>query len=217
MTIRRLISRFALGLSAALSAATGTAFAGGNPNFTLPLHAKVTQGFEPCDGYLPVDCLGVHPTIEVQSGQSVAVFLLVANAPQLTGVQTAFDIDPTWVATDAIWDCRGLYAFAPHPPYGPTAGTIAVGFNCITGGELLPIGRMFFITGAGCIQQVSSTFPFGTHVLDCQGEPDMIVVSQPGQEPRLGKICVGTGGNDACATATPVAAVTWGSIKQTYQ
>jgi hypothetical protein len=203
---------------AAMTAAAGTVFAGGaNPNFTLPLHAKVTQVFEPCDGYLPVDCLGVHPTVEVQSGQAVAVFLLVANAPELTGVQTAFDIDPTWTFVSDAWDCRGRYAFVPVSPFYPNSNTLAVTFNCITGGELLPIGRMFFIAGTGCIGQVSSTFPFGTHVLDCQGEADMIVPSQPGQAARLGKVCVGTGGNDACAVATPVAAATWGQIKKTYQ
>src|SRR6188474_1926776 len=95
MTMRRIFSRLAW-LAIAMTAAAGTALAGGNPNFTLPLHAKVTQGYEPCEGYLPVDCLSVHPTVEVQSGQSVAIFLLVANAPELTGVQTAFDVDPSW-------------------------------------------------------------------------------------------------------------------------
>jgi len=215
MTMRRIFSRLAW-LAIAMTAAAGTALAGGNPNFTLPLHAKVTQGYEPCEGYLPVDCLSVHPTVEVQSGQSVAIFLLVANAPELTGVQTAFDVDPSWTFAYGIWDCRGRYAFSPQLPFGPTTGTISAGFNCITGGQLLPIGRMFFIAGAGCIGQVSSTFPFGTHVLDCHGEPDMIVPSEPGQAARLGKVCVGTGGNDACAVATPVAAATWGRIKRTY-
>jgi len=166
---------------------------------------------------LPVDCLGVHPTVEVQSGQSVAIFLLVANAPALTGIQTAFDIDPTWTFVDDAWDCRGVYYFVPVPPYGPASGTVMASFDCITGGALLPIGRMFFVAGAGCIGQVSSTFPLGTHVLDCQGEADIIVPSEPGQAARLGKVCVGTGGNDACAVATPVAAATWGRVKQTYR
>jgi len=214
MTQRRIFSWLALWLAIAMTALAGTALAGGNPNFTLPLHAKVIHGSEGCTGYLPVDCLGVPPTVQVQTGQLVAIFLLVANASQLTGVQTAFEIDPSWTFISDDWYCRGRPAFVPGPPFNGNTNSVAVAFNCITGGALLPIGLMHFVAGTGCVGQTISTYPLGTHVLDCNQDFDLITLSQAA---RLGSVCVGPGGHDACAAATPVAAATWGSIKQTYR
>jgi hypothetical protein len=75
---------------------------------------------------------------------------------------------------------------------------------------------MFFVSGTGCIGQIESSFPFGIHALDCHQEIDQIFPSEPGQRGRLGKICVGAGGHDACDRVTPVAAATWGRIKASY-
>ena len=64
----------------------------------------------------------------------------------------------------------------------------------------------------GCLSQVQSSYPFGTHVLDCSLQVDQI------REPaRLGKICVGPGGYDACHTLNPVRPATWGQVKATYR
>ena len=203
-------------LAAWMSAAASSAFAGANPNFTLPLHAKVSS-FEQCNGYLPVDCLGVRPVVEVETGQPITVFLMVANYAELLGIQTAFEVDPSWTFTFGLWDCQ--YApneNPPQPPFGPTSGTITAVFNCVTSGELLPIGRMTFVSGTGCVGQVESAYPSGTWALDCQQQFDRILPNEPGQAARLGKVCVGTGGQDACDRVTPVAAATWGRIKATY-
>jgi len=195
---------------------TSDVFAGANPNFTLPLHAKVSS-FEPCNGYLPVDCLSVHPTVQVEGGQPVAIFLLVANYTQLAGVQTAFEVDPSWTFTFGLWDCQcSTCESDPYPPFGPLYGTITVAFNCVTNGELLSIGRLHFASGTGCVGQVESSYPSGTCALDCQQQLDQIHLDEPGQAARLGKVCVGPGGNDACTAATPVAATTWGAIKASY-
>ena len=104
------------------------------------------------------------------------------------------------------------------PPFGPTSGTMIYAFNCLTGGTLAPLGRMFFVAGTGCIGQIESTYPpNGIYALDCQQQMDQILPDAPGQQARLGKVCVGTGGHDACEAATPVAAATWGAIKASYR
>ena len=196
-----------------LSFVAAPTHAGANPSFTLPLHAKASQ-FEPCDGYLPVDCLESRPTVNVAEGP-VCVYLMIMNYCCLIGVQTAFSVDPEWTFLFGLWDCQpGSFPdVPPHPPFGPTSGTITTGFNCVTTGVLLPIGRMFFDATSGCVGQVESSFPFGTHVLDCQQAMDRIM---PEEGERLGKICVGSGGHDACDRVTPVSPATWGAIKAAY-
>jgi len=202
--------------SIALLAAATAAMAQGpgvNNQVTLPLHYKAS-GFEACTGLAPVDCLTNRPAISATSGAAAAIFLTVMNYQSIQGVQTAFQFDATWTLTFGLWDCQTgqLNAVTPAMPGGPTAGSITTAFNCVTTGALLPIGRMFF-TGptAGCISQVQSTYPFGIHVLDCQGG-----VNQITEDARLGKVCVGAGGVDACDPVSPVESATWGGIKAQY-
>jgi hypothetical protein len=194
---------------------TTTAFAGQNPNVTLPLHAKPST-FEPCNGYLPVDCLGNRPTVNIPApAVPIAVFLLVNNYNAIAGVQTAFDW-PGWALAFGLWDCQGgqLSAVTPTNPGGATAGSITTAFNCLNGPALAVIGRMMFQpAGGGCISQVQSTFPNGCHVLGCDQSVDLIPNSQAA---RLGKICVGQGGVDACPPLVAVEPSTWGSIKAQY-
>lgn len=187
-----------------------TAFAGQNPQVTLPLHAKASS-FEPCPGYLPVDCRAVQPTVDVPAGAPVAIFLFVMNYNSVAGVQTAFQT--SWTFTFGLWDCQPgqLNAVTPAPPFGPTGGTITTAFNCLNGPALGVIGRMFFIPSTGCIEQVQSSYPFGIHVLDCAQGIDQIT-----QAPRLGKVCVGQGGVNACEPLVAVEPATWGSIKAQY-
>jgi hypothetical protein len=187
--------------------------AGDNPHFTIPLHAKVSN-FEPCDGYLPVNCVDVRPTVDIEPGP-VAIFVFVMNYTKLAGVQTAFEVDRSWTFSFGLWECQGLHEFPPQPPFGPTSGTISLAFTqCATSGRLVVIGRMFFVAATGCIGQVESAFPFGTHAFDCENQIDPI---SPGDEARLGKVCVGPGGRDACDRVVPVAPATWGHIKSTYR
>src|SRR5262245_4759301 len=194
--------------------ATPPAVAGDNPDFTIPLHAMVSQ-FEQCAGYLPVNCLEVRPTVEVATGQQVVIFVFVMNYTKLGGVQTAFEVDPSWSFSFGLWNCQpGIHENPPEPPFGPTAGTISLAVNCLTSGELEPLGRMFFVSGQGCIGQIQSAFPFGTHAWDCKAEVNRIL---PGDEARLGRVCVGPGGRDACDRVVPVTATSWGLIKGTYR
>jgi hypothetical protein len=193
---------------------TTTAFGGANPQVTLPLHAKAST-FEQCNGYLPVDCIGNRPTVDVAAAP-IAVFLFIHNYNNVAGVQTAFDW-PGWSLTFGLWDCQGgqLSAVTPTNPGGPTAGSITTAFNCVNGPALAVIGRIHMVpAGApGCISQVQSTFPGGINVLDCAQGTDLIPDSQAA---RLGKICVGQGGVDACEPINAVESSTWGSIKAQY-
>jgi hypothetical protein len=195
---------------------TTAAFAGLNPVFSLPLHAKASS-FEPCDGYLPVDCRVNIPVVNITAGP-IAIFLFVANYDAVAGVQTAFQPDPSWTFTFGLWDCQPgqLNAVTPGPPFGPAAGTITTAFNCLTGPDLGVIGRMFFVAGsAGCLEQIQSTYPFGIHVLDCQQGIDQASIYDPW---RLGKVCVGPGGLAACWPPQPaVTRRTWGGIKAQYE
>jgi hypothetical protein len=192
------------------------AFAGANPQVTLPLHAKPSS-FEPCTGYLPVDCVSTLPTTNV-AAVPIAVFLFVYNHHNVAGVQTAFEW-PGWNFLFGQWTCQGgqLFAVAPANPGGPTAGTITTAFNCVNTTELLIVGNMHFVPAGtpGCISQVQSTFPNGIHVLDCAQGTDLISTS-PQDQLRLGKICVGQAGNAACTPVSAVEPSTWGSIKASY-
>jgi len=205
-------------LAASVFAATGvpaiTARAGHNASFLLPLHVTpTTQG--PCSAYQPVDCLAVQPTVDVSPG-TIAVYLLVMNHGQLAGVQTAFEPDPSWTFIHGLWDCQPgqVAAVTPAPPFGPAAGTIATAFNCVYGPSLAPVGRMIFSATQGCLTQVVPSYPFGIHVIDCAVEVDQ---AQPGEDYRLGKICVGGGGYAACRGGGQMQDATWGAIKNQYQ
>jgi hypothetical protein len=209
-----LLPRAAL-LTALLATATATgAFAGMNPHVSLPLHAKASS-FEPCTGYLPVNCRDIMPVVNINPGPA-AIFLFVMNYNAVAGVQTAFQPDPSWTFTFGLWDCQPgqLNAVTPAAPFRPAAGTITTAFNCLTGPDLGVIGRMFFVAGGvGCLTQVQSSYPFGIHVLDCQQGIDQISESQ---QARLGKICIGQGGYAACFVEPAVDAATWGAIKAQY-
>jgi hypothetical protein len=212
------VSHASIPLAAAIlltSLGFSPAVAGQNPDFRFVLHAKQSS-FEPCDGYLPVDCTSVQPTVNVPAAP-IAVFLLLANHQAASGIQTAFDWSG-WVLTFAVWeDCLDIHCqFAPcwpNPP-GPDH-TISGTFNCVNGPALKVIGRMHFVPAGnpGCIRQVQSPYPNGIHVLDCQNQADLITDEN---SPRLGRVCLGSGGVNACPAAVPVDGATWGKIKATY-
>ncbi len=197
---------------AGLGSAAG-AVGGQNPYVSLPLHGA-TSSFEACLGYLPVDCGTVLPTVSVPPG-ATTVFLLVHNFSCIAGLQTAFETDPGWAFTFGLWDCQPgqLSAVSPAAPLGATAGSITTAFNFLYGPQLAVVGRMFFTASGGCLRQVQSSYPFATHVLDCQQGIDLI---ETGEDQRLGRICIGQGGVDACQGGPPLDNATWGSIKAQF-
>jgi hypothetical protein len=208
-------------LVAALILTCSQAAMAGNPNFTLPLHAAAGIG-NPCNGYLPVDCLGYRPVVSVAASSPITVYLLLMNYHDVNALETAFEWDAGWVFAGGAWDCQvgQLSGVEPHDPGGPNAGSIATAFNCVNGPALAVIGRLFFQSGpSGCLRQVESTYPDGTAVLACDIQTlDYINANTPEGQLRLGRICVGPGGHDACGSQTTAAdPSTWGAIKATYR
>ncbi len=193
---------------------SSSAFAGLNPEITLPLHFKAVS-FAACTDITPVDCDANRPDVLAVTGAGCA-FLLANNHTSLRGVQTAFDFGG-WTLMFGLWDCQGgqLNAVTPANPGGPLSGTITTAFNPIETGALAVIGRMFFAVAAtGCLSQVQPDFPFGIHVIDGNLENDQILDANSG---RVGKLCVGAGGVDACDPITAVEPTTWGSVKAQYR
>ena len=188
-----------------------SADAGENPNFTIPLHAKVSSP-ELCSGYLPVNCSDILPTVSVPANTTVTVFVFVFNFERILGLSVAFDCGE-WMFLGGAWDCQP----GQLTPEGIGCRSIATGFQgCgLMGPGLAVIGRMVYRTADGsCLEIVQSSYPFGLHAVDCSGGFDQI---NPEEEPlRLGKICVGDGGRTGCGRFVPVEAATWGRIKATY-
>ena len=158
-------------------------------------------------------CPNVNTT--VNAGATNAIYLLANNVAELAGVQTAFEVDPSWALLFQLWDCQGNQVVGTQPtaPYGPVEGTIATAFDCVTGSDCVVVGRMHFITIAGCITQTDSGFPFGTHFIDCSGRDTQVAPE------CWGSVCVGTPGENTCdceGGATPVEPSTWGGIKTQY-
>jgi hypothetical protein len=61
-----------------------------------------------------------------------------------------------------------------------------------------------------CVTQIESSFPEATHMVNCQAEPTPI------NELNRGSVCSGSDGVNACESAVPVEATTWGDIKSQY-
>ena len=182
-----------------------------NRSTTLPLHAVVT-GYGPCQ--IPDPCSPGPPTVKVSSFTSIAAYLLVSGYENVPGIQTAFDWGD-WTFLNGIWDCQAfqITAIVPTPPGGPQAGTLQTAFNCITGGTTQIIGRMHMITSnTGCLEQVESAEPFGTHVIDCTQ-----LLTAPILPQHRGSICVNTSGVNACPGAVAVEGATWGHIKAYFR
>jgi hypothetical protein len=201
----------ALGLQAAIGSA---AIAGPNANFTLPLHV-VASISEPCNGYLPVDCMGNRPNTSAIANHVASVFLLVANHTDIAALQAGLEWNPSWTLSFSLFDCLPgqLDGFVSD---GPTSVSGVTTFSCVQGPTLAVVGRMFFMAGQiGCLKYRQPPFPSGICVFDCTGaEIDQITDVN---SPRLGRVCVGGGGHDACDAAVPVASDTWGAIKASYR
>jgi hypothetical protein len=160
--------------------------------------------------------------VNVLPSTDYTIYLMVANYLHVAGIQTAFDWDPGWVLNDVLFNCRAnqLNAILPDPgrPGGPSTGTVSTAFDCVTGPALAVIGRLRFTSGpGGCITQVQSCYPFGVHAIDCANGIDLINANDPYQRLRLGKICVGQGGHDACDPIIATEPATWGRIKASYR
>lgn len=188
------------------------AIAGANPAFTLPLHAA--PGWHGCGGYQPIDCLSNRPVTSVAPNELVTVFLLAANYSAIAGMQAGLSWDPSWSSVAVFLDCQPGQTGQFFP--GATSVSLVTSFFCVQGPALLEVGRVVFQVGQeGCVRYVQPTHNSDPIlVMDCQGLVDQITDNNSS---RLGRVCVGLGGHDACDPVVPVGSVTWGRIKQSYR
>jgi hypothetical protein len=191
-----------------------TALAGPNPNFRLPLHV-VESFWAPCEDYLPVDCLGTRPATAAIPNHPAVIYLLVFNHTGIAGLQAGLEWDPSWTWSFALFDClpgqlEGIF------PDGPTTASGSTAFNCLQGPALAAIGRITFQVGhSGCLKFRQPAYTLGIAALACTSqEVDQITDAD---SPRLGRVCVGSGGHDPCDAAVPVEPSTWGEIKSTFR
>jgi hypothetical protein len=216
--------RYALG--AILVLALGmTSMAEANQNFTVVLHARTPAGTGACTAPDLPDCVGVLPTTQITPATEFRLYIFVNNYTELFAFQTSFTWPADWsVDPDAeppvVFGCRGnqLNASEPANPGGPLLGTIATAFDCFTGPGLAAIARIDFLSGAtGCLIQTNPTQ--GTQmveVLNCTNASTVLDATLPENAGRLGSICIGSNGVDACA-GQAVEPSTWGGIKASYR
>lgn len=227
--------RYALMVTAALASLLGSvASAGLNPDFTLPLHARA--GFLGCTAQPVANCTTVPVNTTVEAGGTATIYFMLANFVRSNGVQLAYVWPNDWLLADCFGECRSgqicpfFCGCGPDPSCndpdappghcgGPTQGRLATVFNCFTPtGAAIYIGRLQFepVGAGGCFSIIEPhpNFPHGIHVIDCQQGHDQI---QPNEIMRLGRICVGSGGHDACPRVVPVETATWGNIKSSYR
>ena len=188
-----------------LLASTAAVSAAPNENTTFVLHAVQTN-FGPCEIQDPCGP-GPGPTVEItQPGQPYAIYFLVRNFDAISSLQA-----------DLQWPADWTYGFAISCPPNPLdcfhvgPHTILCTFNCITGGATTLMAVIQMVAGSGCFEIVDSIWPYGTHVLDCQ------MIPEPVPKANRGRVCVGPGGINACASAVPVLPKTWGLIKSQYR
>ncbi len=184
-----------------------------NPCTSLVLHAGAAV--DPSCASVASACDGTGPTIDITGTAAPTIFLLLRNYERISGVQCAFEWDPTWTLTFGLWECQSnaLSAFTPSAS-GDSLGTITVAFDEISGGTTAGVGMLSFgSAGAGCISLVESVFPFGNHVFDVNSDPQNIQIDAQ----NWGKVCVGAGGLDTCEAMVAVEARTWGEIKAHYR
>ncbi len=184
-----------------------------NVRTTLILHGSA--GVDPTCASVANACDGAGPTVDVTGVAGPSIYLLLGNYERLSGVQCAFEWDPSWALAFGLWNCQesALTAVTPQAS-GDSLGTITVAFNEISGGGTVGVGVLSFTSaGTGCISLVESVYPFGNHIFDIHSDPQNIAID----EANWGRVCVGGGGINTCDTWLPaVEDKTWGGIKAQY-
>jgi hypothetical protein len=194
-----------------------------NDNFTIVLHVRIPAGTGACTAAGLPNCAGIRPTTQVAANTEFRLYIFINNHTTLGAMLTAFQWPADWSCdpdgeSPIFFPCRGgKSAYWPTNPGGPYYGMLAFAFDCITNPALAAIGRIDFFAGAGgCLEQLNP-ITGRVEVLDCQNNSTTLDATTPQGQSRLGSICVGARGRDACDAVTPVEPSTWGSVKATYR
>jgi hypothetical protein len=177
----------------------GTADAGARDAPALILHARPVAGGGPRVPAL--DCERQHPTVQATPGRAtdVVIYVRVPDGTRLAGLQVAFEWPSSWeyLGWSGAYARHALVAVAPTAA-GARTGTLALAFDCVATGGVIPIGHLAFVPGStGCLRLVASSFPYGNHVVTCESEP----ISIPAE--NWGSICAGGPGSDPCGSNAP--------------
>ena len=190
-----------------------------NEQTTIVLHAHSIGNILNCQAGLgEFDCKESSPRVNIPAGDAVAVYVFLRNYDDACGLIYRFAVDGEqgaepwgdWTIWGSSFGCQpnqtGLNGPNPHD------GELITSFDCITGGALELLGFIFLMAGThGCLGIEESEVYFPSGVLDDAWPPTAVA---PGNR---GRVCVGTGGHDACEPLTvPVEAATWGQIKRQY-
>ncbi len=186
------------------------AAAGPNANFTLPLHAMPSYS---CGDPLPIDCRDSRPTTTIPAHAASTILLFIANHSEVMLVQAAVSWDRSWTLCCVDFECQ------PSQGHALVLDDITLSFAtivpCLTGPSLTILGTLSYETAeAGCLRFVEPSYSGGIYAEDCALHDDRI---SDLESPRLGRICVGQAGHDACDPLTPVTLTTWGAIKESYR
>ncbi len=195
-----------------------------NQNFTVVLHARTPSGTGACTvADLPTCQAGSDPVTQIAASIDFRLYIFVNNYTNIQAIQTSFTWPGDWLIAPSgppsVFGCRGnqLNASEPAQPGGPSAGTLATAFDCVTGPAMTPIARIDFQAGAsGCLIQTNpAQGSQQVEVVDCTNTSTRLDASNPVNLPRLGTICIGSAGVNAC-NPLPVEPATWGAIKASF-
>jgi len=195
--------------------------AAANENTTIVLHAQPVGNIVNCQQWVgQVDCSAeLPPAVNVEPGRHILVYMFLRNYDDVAALYCRVAVDGgSGAATWGDWTFfgAGLGCLLGQTGDGPWSynGNIRTGFDCISGGALQVLGYLILTAGThGCLGiEEHDMGTVGTAVLDCGVGPPTPVAPQ-----NRGRICVGTGGYNACdPRAGPVENSTWGNIKRQY-
>ncbi len=193
----------------------------GNESTTIVMHAHELGSSLSCDSWVgEFDCSAQsEPRVNVGAFEFWIVFAFLRNYEEVSSFTYEFKVDNgdpqnPW----GDWDVVGSNADCLPNQLGITApsgsdGHLITSFECITGGELAPLVKIWLTSGSsGCLIVEDSQLVI-SGIYECDGGTAFNI-----PESNRARICVGDGGYSACnPAAVPVRAQTWGAIKEHYR
>ncbi len=193
-----------------------------NDQFTVVLHARIPSGTGTCTAAGLPNCRSIRPITQVAPATDFRLYLFLNNVESVIAMQTAFTWPVDWTLDPdheppIAFGCRPNMLCKEsdgHPPM-----SYGCAWDCAQGPGPVIIVRFDFLAGAsGCLTQLNPIQGSQrVEIWDCQGRVTLLDARDPIQQLRLGSICVGTPGWDACDPLMPVQAKTWGRIKGSYR
>jgi hypothetical protein len=191
-----------------------------NEETTIVLHAYRFGDTLNCQAGLgQFDCSeSSPPRVNILPGDVVAVYVFLRNYDDACGLIYRFAVDGKqgvepwgdWTIWGSSFGCQPNQTGINGP--NPHDGELITSFDCVTGGGLELLGFIFLMAGThGCLGIEESEVYFPSGVMDRNSRTTAVA---PGNR---GRVCIGTGGHDACEPLTvPVEETTWGQIKRLY-